>query len=165
MIAPVCDAPPHPDRPFTAITVNPLRYTTGLWGYTRRDANEAVLSRARNGYPEGAAWPCPRAPESLPCNKLDPLDMGSNNVLAKVLFRFDHDHWIKLTGEYFDRTTRVDQLWDHGRAVAANGSLSATTFTEDYKRTQELQRYRLALEHSWQTNLSFLDSFRWQFEF
>jgi hemoglobin/transferrin/lactoferrin receptor protein len=132
-----------------------------LVSYTRRDANEGILSKARNGTPEGGEWPCPRAPESLPCNKLDPTTSGSNNVLAKLVFNVEPGHFLKLTGEYFARRTRVDQLWDHGRGVNANGTLS-TTFTEDYKRTQELERYRISLEHSWETRLSFLDALRWQ---
>ena len=130
-----------------------------LVSYTRRDASEGTLGNARN---TGGEWPCTRAPESLSCNKLDPADIGSNNVLGKLVYRFEPEHWVKLTGEYFRRNTRVDQLWDHGRAVAASGALSTTTFTEDYKRQQILERYRIALEHNWQTNLSFLNSFRWQ---
>jgi hemoglobin/transferrin/lactoferrin receptor protein len=152
------------DHAFTEIGTAAVRRGPfeALLSYTRRDANEGTLSNARNGTANGGEWACPRAPESLPCNKLDPADIRSNNILAKVVYNLEPGHFLKLTGEYFARNTRVDQLWDHGRGVNTNGTLSTTTETLDYKRTQELERYRISLEHSWQTNLSFLDALRWQ---
>lgn len=150
---------------YTEILTGAFRYRDieAMLSYTRRDANEAVLGTARNGTANGAEWPCPRAPESLACNKLDPLSSGSNSFLAKIVWNVEQGHYLKLTGEYFRRTTDVDQLWDHGRAVATNGSLSTTTFTESYQRRQDLERYRIALEHYWETKLSFLDSLMWRF--
>ncbi len=94
---------------------------------------------------------------------LDPLASASNGILAKLVFNVEPGHFLKFTGEYFARKTTVNQLWDHGRGVAASGALSTTTFTEDYRRTQELERYRISLEHSWETKLSFLDSLFWRF--
>jgi hemoglobin/transferrin/lactoferrin receptor protein len=150
---------------FTEIVTGALRYRDieAMIVYTRRDANEVVLGKARNGTANGAEWPCPRAPESLACNKLDPLTTYSNSVLAKLVWNVEPGHYFKLTGEFFQRTTDVNQLWDHGRGVAASGALSTTTFTESYQRKQELERYRVSLEHYWETRLSFLDSLQWRF--
>jgi len=150
---------------YTEITTGAFRYRDieAMVSYTRRDANEVVLSKARNGFQNGGEWPCPRAPESLACNKLDPLTSTSNSVLAKLVWNVEAGHFFKLTGEYFERTTDVNQLWDHGRAVAASGALTPSPITDSYTRRQELRRHRIALEHSWQTNLSFLDSLYWRF--
>jgi hemoglobin/transferrin/lactoferrin receptor protein len=150
---------------YTEILTGAFRYRDieAMLSYTRRDANEVVLGKARSGTANGAEWPCPRAPESLPCNKLDPLKTYSNSVLVKFVWNVEQGHYVKLTGEYFRRTTDVNQLWDYGRAVAASGALSTTTFTEGYQRKQDLERYRISVEHSWETRLSFLDSLLWRF--
>lgn len=150
---------------YTEILTGAFRYRDieAMLSYTRRDANEAVLGTARNGTANGAEWPCPRAPESLPCNKLDPLTTYSNSVLVKIVWNVEQGHYLKFTGEYFQRTTDVNQLWDHGRGVATSGALSTTTFTDSYQRKQELERYRISVEHYWETKLSFLDSLLWRF--
>ncbi len=130
----------------------------GLLSYTRRDAHEVELRKARS--PNGV-WRCTRAPESLPCDRLDPADISSDNLLAKLVFNIDATNRLKITGEYFGRLTHVDQLWDRGRPVNTNGTF-ATTQTLDYKRNQDLERYRVTLEQDWRIGLSFLDSIRWQ---
>ncbi len=145
------------NRAFTEIVtgaarVGPFEF---LLSYTRRDAREGTLSRARNS---GGDWPCTRAPESLACNKLNPLDIESNSVLGKVVYRVDNNQFFKLTTEYFVRYTKIDQLWDHGRG----SSLAALPYTQNYERHQDLERFRVALEHNWQINLAILDSVRWQ---
>lgn len=129
-----------------------------LLTFTRRDASEIHLDKAHS--PDGK-WPCTRAPESQPCNKFDPTDIGSNNLLGKIIYKISADNRIKFTGEYFNRVTNVDQLWDHGRGVNADGSFSST-ITHEYLRKQDLQRYRLALSQEWNTKLKVLDSVQWQ---
>lgn len=130
----------------------------GLISYTRRDAKEPELTNAKNN---DGVWPCTRAPESLDCDELDPLNIGSDNILAKVIFRPNDDHKIKLTGEYFHRNTQVEQLFDHGRT----SSLLPNPNTHDYDRQQVLERKRLTLEHEWDVDTSFLDSVDWQFTY
>jgi len=132
-----------------------------MLSYTRRDAEQYRLTKARA---VGGAWPCTRAPESLPCDQLDPASIYSNSVLGKVVWNGGGGHRIKVTGEYFDRETMVDQLWDNGRPVNANGTFG-TTQTLDYTRWQTLRSYRIALEHEWKADLSYLDSLRWQIGF
>lgn len=131
---------------------------SALVSYTRRDANQGKLSKAKT---VNGVWPCTRAPESNPCNRLDPTDIISDNVLAKVVWDVDKYNQFKLTGEYFRRVTDVDQLWDNGRGVAFGGGFS-TTETLDYSRQQDLTRYRISLEQDWKTRLSFLDRLKWQ---
>jgi hemoglobin/transferrin/lactoferrin receptor protein len=130
----------------------------GLISYTRRDAEEPELTNAKNS---GGVWPCTRAPESLNCDEMDPLNIGSDNILAKLVLNPNEDHKLKLTGEYFHRNTEVEQLWNHGRGVLASGAFS-TTVIEDYDRQQVLDRKRLTLEHEWEVDTSFLDAVDWQ---
>lgn len=130
----------------------------GLISYTRRDAEEPELGNAKNS---GAWGGCPRAPESLDCNELDPLNIGSDNILAKLILTPNEDHQFKLTGEYFHRNTEVEQLWNHGRGILASGAFN-TTVISDYDRQQVLDRKRLTLEHEWDVDASFLDSVDWQ---
>jgi hemoglobin/transferrin/lactoferrin receptor protein len=132
-----------------------------MLSYTRRDAEQNRLTKAIS---PGGVWPCTRAPESLPCNELNPASIASNSVLAKVVWNSDTGHRVKVTGEYFDRDTRVDQLWDRGLGVNANGTFSATR-TDDYVRWQTLRRYRLQLEHEWKPEWGYLDELRWQVGF
>lgn len=148
------------DNSFTENATAAGRYgkLEGLVSYTRRDAEEPELTSARN---DDGVWPCTRAPESLDCDEFDPLDLGSDNILAKLVFHPNDDHQFKLTGEYFHRNTEVEQLWDHGRNVLGSGALG-TTITHDYDRQQVLDRKRLTLEHEWDVGASFLDSINWQ---
>ncbi|MBX3502300.1 MAG: TonB-dependent hemoglobin/transferrin/lactoferrin family receptor [Alphaproteobacteria bacterium] len=148
---------------FTNTVTGAIRvdHVEAMLSYTRRDAEQYRLSKARA---VGGVWPCTRAPESLPCNELDPAWISSNSLLGKLVWNANNGHRVKLTGEYFDRETMVDQLWDNGRPVNANGTFGTTT-TLDYMRWQTLRRYRLALEHEWKADLSYLDALRWQVGF
>lgn len=129
-----------------------------LVSYTRRDAGEVHLGKAKS--PDGK-WPCTRAPESNPCNKFDPTNIGSNNFLGKLIYKISPKNQIKLTGEFFNRITDVEQLWDHGRGVNSDGSFS-TTETLEYLRKQDLKRFRVALAQDWETGSNWLYSVNWQ---
>ena len=151
------------DNAFTENATAAARYgkLEGLVSYTRRDADEPELTKAKNN---GVWGPCPRESGSIKCNEFDPMNVGSDNILAKLVFDPNEDHQFKLTGEYFHRNTETEQVWDHGRAVNANGTFSAIR-TLDYERQQILDRRRLTLEHEWNVDASFLDSVDWQFTY
>ena len=115
--------------------------------------------KATNGDPNGAPWICPR-PAYFRCNALFPADTSAYNGLIKMVITPNADHEIKLTGEFFDRNTVVQQIWDSG---ATTGVPTTTLYTSNsYQRTLDMTRYRLALEHNWQVNAPWLDSVKWQ---
>lgn len=132
-----------------------------MLSYTRRDAEEPELRKAK----KNGLWPCTRDPlYAQSCNKLNPADIESNNLLGKLVFNFSPQHKFKVTGEYFDRVTKVDQLNQLGRTVG--GTPLAPTYTShnvtDYERKQDLERWRLSLDHEWTPMLGWLDQVRWQ---
>lgn len=129
---------------------NPLE---ALVSVTRRDASEAELTNARNEATPGSAV-CPRDPAATPCNELDPQDISSNNVLAKLVWTPSAGNQLRLTGEYYTRDTDVDQN-------AAN-TTTATYVQTGYRRTQEVERWRASIDQQWDTGLSFLDTLDWQ---
>jgi len=115
-----------------------------LLSYARRDASEQDRSLSRD---VGGIWPCTRAPEATPCDEFDPTDIGSDNVLGKVVWRAADAHRFELTGELFRRDTEVDQRWDLGPVTDFFGTVVATQ--TGYDRQQQLDRRRVQLEHEW----------------
>lgn len=122
-----------------------------LLGYSRWDAQQVHLTKGRE---EGGIWGDCQRPGDLPCSKFDPMDRGSNNVLAKVVWSND-THEVGLTGEYYDQSTAVDQ-W------SARYAVSAGWLTNQYEQEQDLTRWRVSLEHEWQADFLLFDSIDWQ---
>ncbi|MGE0629680.1 MAG: TonB-dependent hemoglobin/transferrin/lactoferrin family receptor [Hyphomicrobiaceae bacterium] len=123
----------------------------------QKTSHEPKLSNARA---DGGIWGCPLAAPTafryLPCNKFDPMDTSSWNVLTKVVWRPNADHTVKLTGEYFDKDTDINQLWDFG--VVGSGGVT----NGPYEREQVLSRQRISLSHEWNVRSALVDSIRWQ---
>jgi hemoglobin/transferrin/lactoferrin receptor protein len=122
----------------------------GLIGYTHRKYEEAKLGRARS---DGGLWGCARV--AIGCDKLNPLDGESHNLLAKLIWRPNVSHEVRLTGEYFRSDADIEQMYD-------KGIVSAGRLNGDYPREQTQTRKRVSLEHDWKTELSFLDNLRWR---
>lgn len=132
-----------------------------MLAYTRRDAHEPELSNARAG--ADAKQPCPRNPEAIKCDELDPTDISSNNVLSKLVWLPNDSHQIRVTGEFFERETLVDQLSTRGDIT---NSLGAVTGTElSYNREQDTERWRLALDHEWDIHSPALNTLKWQLSY
>ena len=131
----------------------------GTWqaliNYSHRSAEEGTLSKAD---PNGGIYGCPRNPQAIRCNELNPLDLISQNLLAKLIFRPNDEHEFKVTGEIFNKHSYVNQKSDLGIVPP-----SATTYNLSYLRQQEQTRERFTLAHDWKSNWGFLDSVRWQF--
>ncbi len=123
-----------------------------LLSYSHRSANEPKLSKAD---PNGGIWPCPRRPEAIRCNELDPFDLSAHNGLGKIVWRPSEGHEFKLTGEAYDSQTDVDQKFDLGLMPTGITNLS-------YLRQQHKSRYRGTLSHDWTVAAPFLDSIKWQ---
>lgn len=130
-----------------------------LGSFGSRSNNEVKLSNARA---DGGIYGCPRY-DILPCNELNPSDTDAYDGLVKLVWTPNVDHEIKLTGEFYDSTGTVNQIFDS----SARTYTSATTYTTNYENTSylrdlEMERYRLAVEHTWDVNADWLDTIKWQ---
>lgn len=147
------------DRSFTKTGIAAFRLTPALEaivGLSQKTAEEAKLSRARA---DGGRWGCPvPSLRYLGCDTLNPLDSTVWNAFGKIVFSPTTDHTFKLTGEYFDNSSKVNQLWDYN--VLASGLRNGP-----YIRDEVKSRQRIAFEHQWDVGTSFLDSIRWQASF
>lgn len=132
-----------------------------LISYTRRDANEIKLRKARIG--EGALQDCPRDPAATPCNRFDPADIASNNLLAKLVWKPNRDHRVRLTGEYFERQTDVSQNSTIGPVTSFFGTVTA--FQDSYDWQQDIKRWRFSIDHEWTPDGLFFDALKWQFTY
>jgi hemoglobin/transferrin/lactoferrin receptor protein len=147
------------DRSFVKTGIAAFRFSPmleGIIGVSHKSAEEARLTRARA---DGGRWGCP-VPTSrfLGCDRLNPLDVTVWNSFAKLVFKPTTDHTFKLTGEYYDSDSTVNQLYNYN--VVSSGIRNGPNI-----RNQVKSRKRVALEHEWQAGLSFLDSLRWQASF
>lgn len=126
-----------------------------LGSFGHLSSNEAKLT---NADPNGAPWAaCPR-PSYFRCDQLYPAETSAYNGLVKMVITPNADHEIKLTGEFFDRNTVIQQIWDSSAALGGYTSNA-------YPRELDMTRYRLAVEHNWQVNASWLDSVKWQLSY
>lgn len=152
------------DNAFTETATGAARLSPdveALLSFTRRDANEIELRNARIG--ADAVQDCPRDSSATPCNEFDPLDSGSNNVLAKLVWKPSANNQVRLTGEYFTRDTDVQQNSANGPVTNFFGSVTA--IQTSYERTQEIRRWRISVDQEWSPADLWLDSLDWQFAY
>ncbi|WP_374832027.1 TonB-dependent hemoglobin/transferrin/lactoferrin family receptor [Paenochrobactrum pullorum] len=136
-----------------------------LGSFGHMSADEPHLRKARA---DGGIWGCPR--EAIwPCNKTQPMDVSAYNGLMKLQWNPTEDHEVKLTAEWFRRTTDVDQKYDSGAAnpmYASNPAYHSLYYeNERYDRSVEMQRSRFAIEHRWSTPAEWLDEVKWSFSY
>lgn len=114
-------------------------------------ASEGDFSNARA---DGGQWGCPR--ETIwPCNKAFPADTNAYNGLMKLQWNPTEDHEFKLTGEWFNRKTTIEQKYDSSAALGG--------YTNDsWQRDLDMERYRFALDHKWTVNADWLDELNWR---
>lgn len=147
------------DRSFVKTGIGAFKFTPNLeaiFGVSQKTAQEAKLGRARA---DGGRWGCPVPSQRfLPCNRLNPLDTTVWNTFGKLVFQPNSDHTIKLTGEYYDNDSTVNQLYNYN--VVSSGIRNGPNI-----RDQQKTRQRYAVEHEWNVGASFLDSLRWQASF
>jgi len=144
------------DRSFVKTGIAAYRFSPmleAIVGVSHKSGQEAKLTKARA---DGGRWGCPVPTlRFLPCDQLNPLDVTVWNTFGKIVFKPTTDHTFKLTGEYYDSDSTVNQLYNYN--VVSSGIRNGPNI-----RNQVKNRKRLALEHEWQAGLSFLDSVRWQ---
>ncbi len=117
--------------------------------------HEGKLRKARA---DGGDWGCPRVPDAIRCDELNPLDGTSWNALSKFVWAPTDDQKVTLTGEIFDSTGKIQQLYDYG--LQPTGA-----FNGEYERKQDQTRERLSLAHEWNVGTTWLDQLRWQVSF
>ncbi|KRA97604.1 hypothetical protein ASD83_10820 [Devosia sp. Root685] len=131
-----------------------------LGSFGHISSEEAKLTK---GDPNGGIWNSCTRPAYIRCNELFPADTSAYNALVKVVATPNDDHKITLTGEFFDRNTLIQQIWD---SSSTQGAPTATTYNSTgYPRTLDMERYRLAIEHDWQVGASWLDSVKWNLSY
>jgi len=133
-----------------------------LLSASQRDAHEPTLSKADAN---GGIWGCPRNPQAIRCNELDPVDLRSQNLLGKLIYRPNDSNEFKFTGEYFNREATVDQKFDLGAATGLGPSPTGSGTIHGFVRTAEQERWRATIRHDWNAALPFLDSVRWQLNY
>ncbi|MGB3830717.1 MAG: TonB-dependent hemoglobin/transferrin/lactoferrin family receptor [Mesorhizobium sp.] len=122
-----------------------------LGSFGHLGASEGDFGKARA---DGGQWGCPREP-IWPCNKAFPADTDAFNGLMKLQWNPSTEHEFELTGEWFNRTTTIQQMFDSSAALG--GYRNA-----DWQRELEMERYRLAVSHDWKVDAPWLDGIKWQ---
>jgi hemoglobin/transferrin/lactoferrin receptor protein len=136
----------------TATSAGRFGNFAALIGVSHRSYNEGTLSKARA---DGGSWGCPRNPEAIRCNQLNPLRGDDYDVLGKVVWTPNEENEIKFTAEYFQSDRAVNQRYDLG---AASGGVTNL----NYLREQVQSRERYTLYHSYTPRLGWLDQIKWQ---
>ncbi|WP_211825479.1 TonB-dependent hemoglobin/transferrin/lactoferrin family receptor [Kistimonas asteriae] len=106
--------------------------------YTRRDYKETETHGGANitGEARGQA---------------NPLDAGSDNLLAKAQYQLNDDHRIGVTGEFLQSQTDYKLMSDK--------YLPSTTKGDDKKK-----RSRLSFTHEWDADLAAFDNLKWHLD-
>jgi len=132
---------------------------SGLLIYTRTDSSEMEVSKALLG--AGAVQNCTRSPEAIQCDEFDPMSVDSNNILGKLVWNPSDNNQFRLSGEYSNSKTDMDQDSILGPQFSAfTGALQANVLS--YNRIQEITRWRLSLDQEWSPEGMFFDNLRWK---
>ena len=118
---------------------------------THRSYNEGTLSKAD---PNGGSWPCPRNPEAIRCNELNPLDGKDYDLLGKLVWNPNAEHEVKFITQFFKSDKTTDQRADLGLQAGNIRNLS-------YIRNQVQSSERYQLIHRYTPNLGWIDQIRW----
>jgi hemoglobin/transferrin/lactoferrin receptor protein len=124
---------------------------SALISATQRSYSEGTLS---NADPNGGIWPCPRNPEAIRCNELNPLDAKDYDLLGKLVWNPNAEHEIKFITQYYKSDKTVDQRADLGLQAGNIRNLS-------YIRTQVQSSERYQLIHRYTPQLGWIDQVRW----
>jgi hemoglobin/transferrin/lactoferrin receptor protein len=146
------------DNSFNKTAIFAQQFTPTLQGLImlgHKHSEEPKFGKARAN---GGIWGCPTTTRFLPCNKVDPLDINAWNVMAKLVFRPSADNEFKFAAEYYDKNTRINQLWDFG--VVSGGIRNG-----EWRRSQTLNRQRYTLSHNWNVASTWFENIKWNIGF
>lgn len=112
-------------------------YRIGQWEmlglYTRRDGHEI---------------------DAKDSDIINPADYESDNALAKLVYHWNPQNTTNLAGEYFDRQTDTNLV--SARRTIVTGP--TTTFVNNVPVSDNLERFRVSLEHSYRAAPNVLTS-------
>lgn len=124
---------------------------SALISVSQRSYNEGTLS---NADPNGGIWPCPRNPEAIRCNELNPLDGSDYDILGKIVWNPNAEHEVKLITQHYKSDKTTDQRYDLGLQSSGIRNLS-------YIRNQVQTSERYQLIHRYTPQLGWIDQIRW----
>ena len=124
---------------------------SALISATQRSYNEGTLS---NADPSGGIWPCPRNPEAIRCNELNPLDGKDYDILGKIVWNPNAEHEVKFITQHYKSDKTTDQRADLGLQAGGIRNLS-------YIRNQVQTAERYQLLHRYTPQLGWIDQIRW----
>ena len=87
-------------------------------------------------------------------NIVNPADYESDNGLVKFVYRWNPNNTTKLAGEYFDRQTDTN-LVSARRAIVTGPT---TTFINNVPVSDNVERFRVSLEHSYRATANSVSS-------
>ena len=127
-----------------------------MFGIARTEAKEAEFSNARA---DGGIYGCPRniAYGATPCNKLDPTEISATRVLAKAVWTPSAAHRLEFSVDRLDRETDVQYDNVLGPVFSMMTGLPTGEVINNYDRTLDIERTRIAVEHTWQAGLGWVD--------
>lgn len=125
-----------------------------LGSFGHLGASEGDFRKARA---DGGQWGCPRQ-AIWPCNKAFPADTDAYNGLMKLQWTPSADHKFEVAGEWFNRSTTIQQMYD---SSAAMGGYANT----DWRRKLDMERYRIGISHDWKVGAPWLDEVKWQLSY
>lgn len=143
------------DRSFGQTVMGAFQFTPELEAMLSVGHRTAEQARLDKAHADGGIWGCPRVPQAIRCNELNPLDATIWTVLGKAVYRPNAEHEFKLVYDSYDSDTDIDQMWDYG--LQPNGS-----FNGWYPRNQVQTRRTGSLIHTYTPGLSLLRSIRTQ---
>jgi hemoglobin/transferrin/lactoferrin receptor protein len=141
------------DKSWTKTGATAVRWNewSALISATQRSYSEGTLSKARA---DGGIYGCPRNPEAIRCNELNPLDGNDYDILGKVAWNPNAEHELKLVTQLYKSDKTIDQRYDLGLATGGIRNLS-------YTRNQIQSSDRYQIIHRYTPQLGWLDQVRW----
>jgi hemoglobin/transferrin/lactoferrin receptor protein len=124
---------------------------SALISASQRSYSEGKLS---NADPNGGIWPCPRNPEAIRCNELNPLDGKDYDILGKIVWNPNAEHEVKFITQHTKTDKTTDQRFDLGLQAGNIRNLS-------YIRNQVQSSERYQLIHRYTPQLGWIDQVRW----
>ncbi len=124
-----------------------------MFAYQRRDAAtpQRTKSKSNNGI-----WDCPRNAVATPCNAFDPIDIAANNYTARVVWEPNTQTRVRVTADWMDRSTDVDQRYDLGPATGGITNLA-------YPRNQQIFRGLFMVDGYYRPELPALEEVKFLF--
>ncbi|WP_028111273.1 TonB-dependent hemoglobin/transferrin/lactoferrin family receptor [Ferrimonas kyonanensis] len=128
-----------------------LANRSGAWEslllYTRRDGKETETQGSVGGIGDDRT-------------EADPMDITSNNVLAKLIYAGSEAHRLGMVAEHYDSSTEGELLSLNDGEPGAPGVTYANQMADD-----STTRTRIGVFHDWDANLAAFDTLKWTLDY